>query len=124
VTLSPPAAAFSGCGRAPQPKKPFDFRAPLLSLSAHGNAHLPASGANAPDGQKRFPISKQKCLGMAIPISKNGRSPHDLGYVGVKAPQFSFTRLQGADPTVGVEMSSTGEVGCLGDGRSLINSRR
>ena len=39
----------------------------------------------------------------------------DLDYVGVKAPQFSFTRLQGADPTVGVEMASTGEVGCLGD---------
>ena len=52
---------------------------------------------------------------MGCPIQKNGRSPHDLGYVGVKAPQFSFTRLQGADPTVGVEMSSTGEVGCLGD---------
>jgi carbamoyl-phosphate synthase large subunit len=52
---------------------------------------------------------------MGCPIAKNGRSPHDLGYVGVKAPQFSFTRLQGADPTVGVEMSSTGEVGCLGD---------
>ena len=52
---------------------------------------------------------------MGCPIGKNGRSPHDLGYVGVKAPQFSFTRLQGADPTVGVEMSSTGEVGCLGD---------
>src|SRR5678815_4751892 len=40
---------------------------------------------------------------------------HDLDYVGVKAPQFSFTRLQGADPTLGVEMASTGEVGCLGD---------
>jgi carbamoyl-phosphate synthase large subunit len=52
---------------------------------------------------------------MGCPIGKNGRSPNDLGYVGVKAPQFSFTRLQGADPTVGVEMSSTGEVGCLGD---------
>jgi carbamoyl-phosphate synthase large subunit len=42
-------------------------------------------------------------------------SDQDLDYVGVKAPQFSFTRLQGADPTVGVEMASTGEVGCLGD---------
>ena len=52
---------------------------------------------------------------MGCAIAKNGRSAHDLGYVGVKAPQFSFTRLQGADPTVGVEMSSTGEVGCLGD---------
>lgn len=38
----------------------------------------------------------------------------DLDYVGVKAPQFSFTRLKGADPTLSVEMSSTGEVGCLG----------
>lgn len=39
----------------------------------------------------------------------------ELDYVGVKAPQFSFTRLKGADPTLSVEMSSTGEVGCLGD---------
>lgn len=39
----------------------------------------------------------------------------ELNYVGVKAPQFSFTRLEGADPTVGVEMASTGEVACLGD---------
>ncbi len=39
----------------------------------------------------------------------------DLEYVGVKAPQFSFTRLDGADPALGVEMASTGEVGCLGD---------
>ena len=38
----------------------------------------------------------------------------ELDYVGVKAPQFSFTRLQGADPTLGVEMASTGEVGCMG----------
>jgi carbamoyl-phosphate synthase large subunit len=37
-----------------------------------------------------------------------------IDYVGVKAPQFSFTRLDGADPTLGVEMSSTGEVACLG----------
>ncbi len=39
----------------------------------------------------------------------------DVEYVGVKAPQFSFTRLDGADPTLGVEMTSTGEVACLGD---------
>jgi carbamoyl-phosphate synthase large subunit len=42
-------------------------------------------------------------------------SSYDLGYVGVKAPQFSFTRLKGSDPVLGVEMSSTGEVACLGD---------
>ncbi|MBP1770429.1 MAG: carB, partial [Candidatus Aminicenantes bacterium] len=38
----------------------------------------------------------------------------DLNYVGVKAPQFSFSRLKGADPVLGVEMASTGEVACLG----------
>ncbi len=43
------------------------------------------------------------------------RSSFDLDYVGVKAPQFSFTRLKGSDPVLGVEMSSTGEVACLGD---------
>lgn len=43
------------------------------------------------------------------------RSILELDYVGVKAPQFSFTRLNGADPSLGVEMSSTGEVACLGD---------
>jgi hypothetical protein len=39
----------------------------------------------------------------------------DLNYVGVKVPMFSFSRLVGADPMLGVEMASTGEVGCLGD---------
>lgn len=43
------------------------------------------------------------------------RSMWDIGYIGVKAPQFSFSRLRGADPTLGVEMASTGEVGCMGD---------
>ena len=49
------------------------------------------------------------------PIEVVDKSFFELDYVGVKAPQFSFTRLQGADPTLGVEMASTGEVGCLGD---------
>jgi carbamoyl-phosphate synthase large subunit len=48
-------------------------------------------------------------------VAKHESSFFDLGYVGVKAPQFSFTRLDGVDPTLGVEMASTGEVGCLGD---------
>jgi len=43
------------------------------------------------------------------------RSSFDLDYVGVKAPQFSFKRLKGSDPVLGVEMASTGEVACLGD---------
>jgi carbamoyl-phosphate synthase large subunit len=52
-------------------------------------------------------------MGRPVPVL-NG-SANDLDYVGVKAPQFSFTRLEGADPVLGVEMASTGEVGCLGD---------
>ena len=48
--------------------------------------------------------------------SETKSKPHwEYDYVGVKAPQFSFTRLKGADPTLSVEMSSTGEVGCIGD---------
>jgi len=43
------------------------------------------------------------------------RSSFDLDYVGVKAPQFSFKRLKGSDPVLGVEMASTGEVACIGD---------
>jgi carbamoyl-phosphate synthase large subunit len=52
---------------------------------------------------------------MGHPVQRYDRSAFDLEYVGVKAPQFSFTRLSGADPTLGVEMASTGEVACLGD---------
>ena len=52
-------------------------------------------------------------LGRPVPVAE--RFPLDLDYVGVKAPQFSFSRLRGADPVLGVEMASTGEVGCLGD---------
>ena len=47
-------------------------------------------------------------------VSKANNSPLDLDHVGVKAPQFSFSRLRGADPISGVEMASTGEVGCIG----------
>ncbi len=49
------------------------------------------------------------------PVPEIKLKPFNLEYVGVKAPQFSFTRLKGADPTLSVEMSSTGEVGCIGD---------
>src|SRR5206468_2740304 len=52
---------------------------------------------------------------MGHPVPKIHGSVFDVEYVGVKPPQFSFTRLDGADPTLGVEMASTGEVACLGD---------
>jgi carbamoyl-phosphate synthase large subunit len=52
---------------------------------------------------------------MGLPAPKIPGSIFDVEYVGVKAPHFSFTRLDGADPTLGVEMASTGEVACLGD---------
>ncbi len=51
---------------------------------------------------------------MNRPIRAVDGSALELDYVGVKAPQFSFTRLEGADPILGVEMASTGEVGCIG----------
>lgn len=52
---------------------------------------------------------------MGEAVSKLNGNLLDLDYVGVKAPQFSFMRLEGADPSLGVEMASTGEVACLGD---------
>jgi len=52
---------------------------------------------------------------MGAPVEKVDSSAFDLDYVGVKAPQFSFARLIGADPVLSVEMSSTGEVGCIGE---------
>ncbi|HUS86430.1 MAG TPA: carbamoyl-phosphate synthase (glutamine-hydrolyzing) large subunit [Bacteroidales bacterium] len=51
-----------------------------------------------------------------VPVEKLHKSVFDLEYVGVKAPQFSFSRLAKADPILGVDMSSTGEVGCIGEG--------
>jgi len=52
---------------------------------------------------------------MGLDVPKMNGSLLDLDYVGVKAPQFSFVRLDEADPTLGVEMASTGEVACLGN---------
>ncbi len=57
-------------------------------------------------------IATRVIMGHHVP--KIDKSVFELDYVGVKAPQFSFTRLIGADPTLGVEMASTGEVGCIG----------
>jgi carbamoyl-phosphate synthase large subunit len=48
-------------------------------------------------------------------VEKPNKSLFDIDYIGVKAPQFSFSRLSKADPVLGVDMASTGEVGCLGD---------
>ncbi len=52
---------------------------------------------------------------MNKPIPKIHKSAFELEHVGVKAPQFSFSRLKGSDPTLSVEMASTGEVACFGD---------
>lgn len=52
---------------------------------------------------------------LGLPVEKPNKNAFDLDYVGIKASQFSFSRLQGADPVLGVDMSSTGEVGCIGD---------
>lgn len=69
-------------------------------------------------------VSKQNFIDTAtrvmlgLPVDKPNKSAFDLDYVGIKASQFSFSRLQGADPVLGVDMSSTGEVGCIGDDTS------
>lgn len=52
---------------------------------------------------------------LGVNVEKPQKNLFDLDYVGIKASQFSFNRLQKADPVLGVDMSSTGEVGCLGD---------
>ncbi len=55
---------------------------------------------------------------LGIPVNPPEKNLSDLDYVGIKASQFSFNRLQKADPVLGVDMASTGEVGCLGDDTS------
>ena len=55
---------------------------------------------------------------MGLPVEKPSKNEFDLDYVGIKASQFSFSRLQKADPVLGVDMASTGEVGCIGDDTS------
>ncbi len=52
---------------------------------------------------------------LGLPVEKPHKNEFDLDYVGIKASQFSFNRLQKADPVLGVDMTSTGEVGCIGD---------
>jgi carbamoyl-phosphate synthase large subunit len=52
---------------------------------------------------------------LELPYKKPNKSIFDLEHIGIKAPQFSFSRLQKADPVLGVDMSSTGEVGCIGE---------
>lgn len=52
---------------------------------------------------------------LGLPVEKPAKNLFDLDYVGVKASQFSFNRLQNANPVLGVDMVSTGEVGCLGE---------
>ena len=52
---------------------------------------------------------------LGLPVERPHKNLFDLDYVGIKASQFSFNRLQKADPVLGVDMASTGEVGCLGD---------
>lgn len=61
---------------------------------------------------------------LGAPYAQPDKSEFDIDRIGVKASQFSFARLQNADPVLGVDMSSTGEVGCLGDdmNEALLNA--
>ena len=64
---------------------------------------------------KRNFIETATRIMLDAPYTKPDKSEFDIDWIGVKAPQFSFSRLQNADPVLGVDMASTGEVGCLGD---------
>jgi len=73
---------------------------------------------------KRNFIETATKIMLDAPYAKPDKSVYDLDRMGVKASQFSFARLQNADPILGVDMSSTGEVGCMGDTfeEALLNS--
>ena len=73
---------------------------------------------------KRNFIETATKIMLDVPYTKPDRSEFDIDRIGVKASQFSFARLQNADPVLGVDMSSTGEVGCLGDSmdEALLNA--
>jgi len=73
---------------------------------------------------KRNFIETATKIMLDAPYSRPDKSEFDIDRIGVKASQFSFARLQNADPVLGVDMSSTGEVGCLGDDlhEALLNA--
>ena len=73
---------------------------------------------------KRNLIDTATRIMLDAPYERPSKSEFDIDRIGVKASQFSFARLQNADPVLGVDMSSTGEVGCLGDdfNEALLNA--
>jgi carbamoyl-phosphate synthase large subunit len=73
---------------------------------------------------KRNLIETATRIMLGAPYSKPDKSAFDIEWIGVKASQFSFSRLHKADPVLGVDMSSTGEVGCIGDDfhEALLNA--
>ncbi len=73
---------------------------------------------------KRNFIETATRIMLGAPYSQPDKSAFDIDWIGVKASQFSFSRLHKADPVLGVDMSSTGEVGCIGDDfhEALLNS--
>ena len=73
---------------------------------------------------KRNFIETATRIMLDAPYTKPDKSAFDIDWMGVKASQFSFARLQNADPVLGVDMSSTGEVGCIGDdfNEALLNA--
>ena len=73
---------------------------------------------------KRNFIETATRIMLDAPYTRPDKSAFDIDWIGVKASQFSFARLQNADPVLGVDMSSTGEVGCLGDDfdEALLNA--
>lgn len=92
-----------------------DNRVKVIECNLRASRSFPF--ASKVTGYNFIEIATKAMLGdkSVLALKKSPPRTLDLDYVGVKAPQFSFPRLKGADPVIGVEMASTGEVACFGD---------
>ena len=90
---------------------PFSSKVTGYNFIEIATSSMIAAGAQSIDGGLKLSLSK----GRRALLEYADYKTLDLDHVGVKAPQFSFPRLKGADPVLGVEMASTGEVACFGD---------
>jgi len=90
---------------------PFSSKVTGYNFIEIATSSMIAAGSQSKDGHKDLKLSE----GRRKLLEYKDYKTLDLDHVGVKAPQFSFPRLKGADPVLGVEMASTGEVACFGD---------
>ena len=100
--------------------KLLDDRFNLPPVDIHLFKHIPSGaglGGGSADAAFMLKLLNNK-FELGLPVEKPNKNLFELDYVGIKASQFSFNRLQKADPVLGVDMASTGEVGCIGEDTS------